>query len=85
MHRTFESHLVVDVTDSPGVLALVAAAISTANGNILDLRIERQGTGFPSMHIAIEVKDRQHLAEVLRKIRKTSAVTKASRATRVGG
>ena len=85
MHRTFETHLVVDVTDSPGVLALVAAAISTAHGNILDLRIERQGTGFPSMHIAIEVKDRQHLAEVLRKIRKTSSVTKASRASRVGG
>lgn len=84
LHRPFETHLVVEVTDSPGVLALVAAAISTAKGNILDLRIERQETGFPSMHIAIEVRDRLHLAEVLRKIRRTSAVTKASRATRVG-
>lgn len=84
MHRSFETHLIVEVTDSPGVLALVAAAISTAKGNILDLRIERQETGYPSMHIAIEVRDRLHLAEVLRKIRRTSAVTKASRATRVG-
>jgi GTP pyrophosphokinase len=83
LHRTFETHLVVEVTDSPGVLALVAAAISTAHGNILDLRIERQETGFPRLHIAIEVRDRLHLAEVLRKIRRTSAVTRASRASRV--
>jgi RelA/SpoT family (p)ppGpp synthetase len=82
LYRDFETHLDIEVSDSPGVLAKVASAISASGANIVDISIEQHGTGFARLRVAIEVKHRQHLADVLRRVRRNAVVTKASRITR---
>ncbi|MEN9829670.1 MAG: hypothetical protein RLZZ409_408, partial [Pseudomonadota bacterium] len=82
LYRDFETHLDIEVSDSPGVLAKVASAISASGANIVDISIEKHGTGFARLRVAIEVKHRQHLADVLRRVRRNAVVTKASRITR---
>ncbi|NBT76306.1 MAG: bifunctional (p)ppGpp synthetase/guanosine-3',5'-bis(diphosphate) 3'-pyrophosphohydrolase [Betaproteobacteria bacterium] len=79
IHGVFETHLQVNMQDSPGSLARVAASITAARANIIDIGIERTGAGEPSVHVAIEVRDRKHLAQVLRYVRNTAAVSQAIR------
>jgi guanosine-3',5'-bis(diphosphate) 3'-pyrophosphohydrolase len=82
LYRDFETHLDIEVSDSPGVLAKVASAISASGANIVDISIDQHGTGFAHIRVAIEVKHRQHLADVLRRVRRNAVVTKATRITR---
>lgn len=80
--REFETHLDIDVTNSPGTLAKVAAAISARQANIIDLTIEPRAGGLATLHVSIEVRDRTHLADVVRMVRRSAAVTRAARRTR---
>lgn len=82
LFREFETRLDVDVNNSPGALAKVASAISARQANIIDLSIEPRAGGLATLHVAIEVKNRIHLADVLRSVRRSAAVTKATRRTR---
>ncbi len=80
--RSFETRLVIEVADGAGVLAKVASAISSADANIVDLTIQPRGTGFAFLQVAVEVRDRKHLADVLRQVRASAVVSKAVRLTR---
>ena len=82
LYRTFQTQLHIEAKDSPGVLAKVAAAISACEANINDLSIEPHGGGFAVLKLLLEVRSRQHLADVLRRIRQTAVVLKASRVLR---
>lgn len=82
LHRQFEAHLAVELQDAPGVLAKIAAAISACEANIIDLTIEPRTTGISRMRVVVDVRDRRHLADVLRSIRHTGVVSKATRITR---
>ena len=82
LYRTFQTQLHIEAKDSPGVLAKVAAAISACEANINDLSIEPHGGGFAVLKLLLEVRSRQHLADVLRRVRQTAVVLKASRVLR---
>lgn len=82
IYRTFETHLHVDVKDAPGALAKVAGAISASDANIIDLTIERRGGGFSTLKVVLEVRGRDHLADVLRRVRLTASVNRAVRLLR---
>lgn len=82
IYRTFETHLHVDVKDAPGALAKVAGAISASDANIIDLTIERRGGGFSTLKVVLEVRGRDHLADVLRRVRLTASVNRATRLLR---
>jgi guanosine-3',5'-bis(diphosphate) 3'-pyrophosphohydrolase len=72
----------VDVKDAPGALAKVAGAISASDANIIDLTIERRGGGFSTLKVVLEVRGRDHLADVLRRVRLTASVNRAVRLLR---
>ncbi|MFM1880618.1 MAG: hypothetical protein RLZZ344_852 [Pseudomonadota bacterium] len=82
IYRTFETHLHIDVKDAPGALAKVAGAISASDANIIDLTIERRGGGFSTLKVVLEVRGRDHLADVLRRVRLTASVNRAVRLLR---
>jgi GTP diphosphokinase / guanosine-3',5'-bis(diphosphate) 3'-diphosphatase len=78
--RSFETHIMVLVNDGKGVLAQVAAAISSAEADIthLDMGAEpAQGT--TELRILVSVRDRQHLADLLRTLRRNAAVLRVWR------
>ncbi|MBU6258475.1 MAG: bifunctional (p)ppGpp synthetase/guanosine-3',5'-bis(diphosphate) 3'-pyrophosphohydrolase [Burkholderiales bacterium] len=78
--RPFETHLSVLVRNGKGVLAQVASAISAAEADITHLGMDP----LPSeenaeLRLLVSVRDRVHLADVLRTLRRAPAVQRVSR------
>jgi len=80
IEREFQAEIVVEITDKPGVLAEIAAAIADTGSNIEQVSVaERQEKNFMDITFLILVRDRIHLANVIRKIRPMPAVKKITR------
>lgn len=79
--RPFETAVVVTVTNGKGVLARVASAIAQAEADIthVDMGDEPAQTA-TDIRFTLAVRDRVHLAEVLRSLKRTSSVLKGQRA-----
>jgi len=77
--RLFQAAINVTVTNQRGVLAKVASAIADAGSNIDSITMEEDRTVFTMMHFVIEVTNRQHLARVMRALRRQPDVKKVSR------
>jgi guanosine-3',5'-bis(diphosphate) 3'-pyrophosphohydrolase len=70
----FHSALAVEVENRPGVLAQVAAAIAQADSNIDGVEYMERDSNVASIRFAIEVRDRKHIAEVIRRVRRLAVV-----------
>jgi guanosine-3',5'-bis(diphosphate) 3'-pyrophosphohydrolase len=70
----FHSALMVEVENRPGVLAQVAAAIAQADSNIDGVEYLERDSNIASIRFAIEVRDRKHIAEVIRRVRRLAVV-----------
>jgi guanosine-3',5'-bis(diphosphate) 3'-pyrophosphohydrolase len=78
--RAFETQLQVLLHNGKGALAQVAQAVSRAEADIthIDMGDERPGET-ADMKLLVSVRDRLHLAEVLRTLKRTPAVLKVHR------
>ncbi len=78
--RSFETAIMVLVRSGKGVLAQVASAISAAEADITHLDM---GEGRPAesaeLKLLVSVRDRLHLADVLRTLRRSPAVLRVWR------
>ena len=70
----FHSALLIEVENRPGVLAQVAAAIAQAESNIVGVEYVERGSNVASIRFSIEVRDRKHIAEVIRRVRRLTVV-----------
>ena len=78
--RPFETAISVLVKNGQGVLARVAAAVSGAEADITHLDMGDEPAGDSAeFRLLLSVRDRQHLAEVLRTLKRAPAVLRASR------
>ena len=78
--RTFETAIMVLVRNGKGVLAQVAAAISQAEADITHLDMgEERASESAELKLLISVRDRLHLAEVLRTLRRSATVLRVWR------
>jgi len=77
--RLFQASIDVFVENQRGVLAKVASEIAEAGSNIDSIAMEEDRSVFTTMHFVIEVANRQHLARVMRALRRLSDVKKISR------
>jgi (p)ppGpp synthase/HD superfamily hydrolase len=57
----------------------VASAISAADANIVGANTAPKDQTLAIMHLTLEIRERQHLANVLRRIRRVPGVIRASR------
>ena len=65
--------------DRPGLLAEISASISETNSNIVNFRMDPPAGTSIQMFVVIEVKDRQHLAKIMRRLRRLNHVMSVSR------
>ncbi len=78
--REFSAAIVVEIANKPGVLADVAASIADTGSNIEQVSLdERQEEDYVDLEFLILVRDRVHLANVIRSIRSMPAVKKITR------
>ncbi|MDZ7591751.1 MAG: bifunctional (p)ppGpp synthetase/guanosine-3',5'-bis(diphosphate) 3'-pyrophosphohydrolase [Rubrivivax sp.] len=78
--RSFETSVYVLVKNGKGVLAQVAAGVSTAEADITHLGMDPEpAEETVELRLLISVRDRVHLAEVLRTLRRQPVVQRVSR------
>jgi RelA/SpoT family (p)ppGpp synthetase len=77
--RLFQAGIDVMVENRRGVLARVASEIAEAGSNIDSISMEEDRTLFTTMHFVLEVANRQHLARVMRALRRLADVKKIER------
>ena len=70
----FSAALKIEVDNRPGALAQVAAAIAEAESNIDRVEYLERDTNLAVMRFSIEVRDRVHLADVIRRVRRLGVV-----------
>ncbi|MBU3724884.1 MAG: bifunctional (p)ppGpp synthetase/guanosine-3',5'-bis(diphosphate) 3'-pyrophosphohydrolase [Burkholderiaceae bacterium] len=79
LKRLFQTELVVETQDLRGILARVASAISAAEANIVGANTAPKDQTLAIMNLTLEVRERQHLANVLRRVRRVHGVIRAIR------
>ena len=77
--RLFQAAIHVTVENQRGVLAKVASEIADAGSNIDAISMEEDRAVFTTMHFVVEVANRQHLARVMRALRRLPDVKKIAR------
>jgi GTP diphosphokinase / guanosine-3',5'-bis(diphosphate) 3'-diphosphatase len=78
--RPFETAVSVLVQNGKGVLARVAAAVSGAEADITHLDMgDEPAAESAELHLLLSVRDRQHLADVLRTLKRASSVLRVAR------
>ena len=77
--RLFQATINVMVENQRGVLAKVASEIAEAGSNIDSISMEDDRSVFTTMHFVVEVANRQHLARVMRALRRVPDVKKLER------
>ena len=78
--RAFDTSLYVQVNNGKGVLAQVASSISSAEADIVHLDMDPEPVEETiELRLQVSVRDRVHLADVLRTLRRSPVVTKVSR------
>jgi GTP pyrophosphokinase/guanosine-3',5'-bis(diphosphate) 3'-pyrophosphohydrolase len=78
--RTFETAVSLLVTNGKGVLAQVAQAVSAAEADITHIEMGNEPAAETTeLQLLLSVRDRLHLAEVMRTLRRTAAVLRVSR------
>jgi (p)ppGpp synthase/HD superfamily hydrolase len=77
--RLFQAAIDVTVENQRGMLARVASEIAEAGSNIDSITMEEDRAVFTTMHFVVEVANRQHLARVMRALRRLPDVKKLAR------
>jgi (p)ppGpp synthase/HD superfamily hydrolase len=78
--RLYLAAIRVMVANRRGVLAKVASEIAEAGSNIDSISMDEDRAFYTTMLLVLEVSDRQHLARVMRALRRLPDVSKISRA-----
>ena len=83
--RPFETSLVVTVNNGKGVLAKVAAALASAEADIIHIDMGQDGVQDASdLRFVVAVRDTTHLDAALRNLRRTPSVLRAERNSNTG-
>ncbi len=77
--RAFESRLVVNVDNGKGVLARVAATLTSSEADITHVDMSSNDRNQVELHFTVAVRNRRHLADILRAVKRTPSVLRAHR------
>ena len=77
--RMFSAEIQVEINNRVGVLAAVASSIAGTETNIDQVSLEERDVGSSSLKFQLQVHDRQHLARVIRTIRRMPDVQRVFR------
>ncbi len=76
----FKVNLDVLVWNEKGMLAKIAAVIAESNSNIDNVSLqESDGSKFANINFIVQVKDRIHLADLIRNLRKIDKISRVNR------
>lgn len=78
--RLFKTNLNLTVANQPGMLAKIAAGIADVGSNIDSVNVEEgDGSAYVNLNFTLQVKNRVHLADLMRGLRKIPDVVRINR------
>jgi len=77
--REFQSELRIALVNQRGLLATIASVVTESDANIEHISIEEKGSHHGVMQLGLMVKDRIHLAQIIKRIRVLNGVDKVIR------
>jgi GTP pyrophosphokinase len=78
--RLFKTNLNLTVANQPGMLAKIALGIADSGSNIDSVSVEEEdGSAYANLYFTVQVKNRVHLAELMRGLRKIPDVVRINR------
>jgi RelA/SpoT family (p)ppGpp synthetase len=77
--RLFSSEIQLEINNRVGVLAAVASSIAGTETNIDQVSLEERDVESSSLKFQVQVRDRKHLARVIRTVRRMPDVQRVSR------
>jgi len=75
----FPVEVAIRARNRRGVLANVAAVFSDMGANIDNISVEDRDGKYSMLHVTVDVQDRRHLANIMRKVRRVDSVAKIQR------
>ena len=79
IEREFSSHIEVEAVNKTGVLAEVAATIADGGSNIEEVSVSDRQDGSTDLNFTVNVRDRTHLASIMRSVKNMHNVIRVSR------
>jgi RelA/SpoT family (p)ppGpp synthetase len=79
IEKDFSSQILVDTVNKTGVLAEVAAVIADSGSNIEEVAVVNRHQDTSAMTFLLQVKDRTHLARIMRNVKNMQNVKSISR------
>jgi len=77
--QEFNVELSLDVVNKRGVLATIAAAVADESANIEEVELSERDERYSHMRLVVAVKDRKHLADLIRRVRSIKTVVRIMR------
>lgn len=78
--RLYKVNLKLTVANQRGMLAKIAAGIADAGSNIDNVSMEEpDGSAYTNMHFTVQVRDRVHLADLMRRLRRIPDLVRINR------
>lgn len=75
----FEAMILVNLTNQPGALARISTVLSSLNANIEGIDFNNKGENNIGIHFLLSLRDRRHLARIIRRIRNLAVVISVKR------
>ena len=77
--RDFPIEIIIHAKNQRGVLATIAIAISEMNSNIDNVVVDEREGSYSDIRLTIDVTDRQHLAQIIRRLRRIDMIERIAR------
>ncbi len=77
--REFQSELRIELANQRGMLAEIAREVTISEANIENISMQEKGSHHAVISMSLTVKDRVHLAQIIKRIRILSGVEKVTR------
>ena len=79
INREFQSELRIELANQRGMLAEVAQSVAASDANIESINMQEKGAQHAVISMNLTVKNRIHLAQIIKRIRILSGVEKVTR------
>ena len=79
INREFQSELRIELANQRGMLAEIAQSVAASDANIENISMQEKGSQHAIISISLTVKNRIHLAQIIKRIRILTGVEKVTR------
>jgi len=75
----YQTSIFISLLNQPGALARISTVISSTGSNIDGVDFDKRGEDHIEIHFLVSVRDRQHIANLIRRLRNVGVVVRVTR------